>query len=276
MAPPLPLEIVLLLEDRNQRELFVHEAATLEMRLYATDDPGEVLSYVIHRQPDAVVLPIGRREEESVLLCRSIRKRSPREVLPILFVAYGGSLVESAQEARDLGADRLLSEHPPKALLERVRELVELPMEMDINDSEIIDLSWTADGIAIDESQLEDPATSDPEARAFAPGAGAMVLSTLDDPRGNLRRRLELLYNKLREVREEDYFTLLEVQADASSGEIFEAYLTLSQRFDVELWPVDAYRNLAVELDEIRESLQDAWNVLGNSYLRARYRAALL
>ncbi len=80
---------------------------------------------------------------------------------------------------------------------------------------------------------------------------------------------------KLTQVRLADYFTLLEVEPDASTWVIREAHERLARRFSARGWP---HRLSPVELealDEVGRGLADAQLVLGDDELRGRYQRAL-
>ncbi len=90
--------------------------------------------------------------------------------------------------------------------------------------------------------------------------------------------RLDLhpeLAAKLGQVRLADYFTLLEVEPEASTWVIREGHERLVRRFSARGWP---HRLTPLELealDEVGRGLADALLVLGDDELRGRYQRAL-
>ncbi len=84
----------------------------------------------------------------------------------------------------------------------------------------------------------------------------------------------EVLRRKLKEVRHEDYYTILEVRRGAEGAVIKEAYQRLRTRYDSERLDFDVVRRFYDEIDEIQDALEDAYAVLGDADLRERYRQA--
>ncbi len=85
---------------------------------------------------------------------------------------------------------------------------------------------------------------------------------------------LEVIRRKLREARHEDYFTLLEVRRGAEELVIKQAHQRLCARFDPEAIDFELARRVFQELAELRDALDDAWAVLGDSALREAYMNA--
>ena len=76
---------------------------------------------------------------------------------------------------------------------------------------------------------------------------------------------------KLREVRHENYFAILEVSIDAQPHTLRDAFQTQSRRFEAANIPPDVGQRWDEELREIRDAIADAWAVLGSDGLRERY-----
>lgn len=79
---------------------------------------------------------------------------------------------------------------------------------------------------------------------------------------------------KLREVRHEDYFVLLEVRRGAEGPTIRQAFGRLMARFDPQALDADLAHRLSEQLAEIRDAFEDAWAVLGDPQLRDAYMTA--
>jgi hypothetical protein len=84
------------------------------------------------------------------------------------------------------------------------------------------------------------------------------------------------LAGKLAEVRFGDYHAVLEVDAKASAYVIRERFKTLSALYRPTGWPGPLRAEDVPALDEIRRGVEDAFSVLGDPELRARYERALL
>lgn len=79
------------------------------------------------------------------------------------------------------------------------------------------------------------------------------------------------LRRKLRSVRHEDYFAILEVPRGAETPVIRDAFHKLVDRFDNQRISFDLQHRYHVEISEIRDAFEDAWAVLGDPKLRADY-----
>ena len=86
----------------------------------------------------------------------------------------------------------------------------------------------------------------------------------------------ERVRTRHRMVDEADYFALLGVRRDASSFEVQRAFEAARRDFSPESFPPELRRELARELDEIGRSLDEAYWILRDDQLRARYAANLL
>ena len=82
------------------------------------------------------------------------------------------------------------------------------------------------------------------------------------------------IQRKLREVRHEDYFALLEVRRGAEGPTIRQSFQRLMARFDPQALEPDLAHRLSEELAEIRDAFEDAWAVLGDPQLRDAYMVA--
>lgn len=76
-------------------------------------------------------------------------------------------------------------------------------------------------------------------------------------------------------VGESDYFLLLGVRRDASSFEIRRAYEAARRDFAADAFPAELQRELAVELDEITQLIEEAYRVLRDDRIRRAYLANL-
>jgi hypothetical protein len=77
-------------------------------------------------------------------------------------------------------------------------------------------------------------------------------------------------------VTEADYFALLGVRRDATAFEIRRAYQAARRDFAADCFPQDLRRELALELDEIANVLDEAFRVLRDDRLRLTYLSNLI
>lgn len=84
----------------------------------------------------------------------------------------------------------------------------------------------------------------------------------------------EIVRKKLREVRHEDYFTILEVRRGAETPVIRDAHSRLAARYDAARLDFELVHRCYQELAEICDALEDAWAVLGDNELRRAYLLA--
>jgi len=80
-----------------------------------------------------------------------------------------------------------------------------------------------------------------------------------------------VIEKKLRQVRHETYFDVLEVGSGVDEQRLRDAFASLWDRFARGAVPVDIARRFEAELDEVRDGLEDAYAVLSNQRLRAAY-----
>jgi hypothetical protein len=79
------------------------------------------------------------------------------------------------------------------------------------------------------------------------------------------------LRRKLKSVRHEDYFVILEVPRGAETAGIREAFHRMTGRFHNTRIPFDLQHRYHAELGEVRDAFEDAWAVLGDPKLRQEY-----
>ncbi len=76
-------------------------------------------------------------------------------------------------------------------------------------------------------------------------------------------------------VAEADYFALLGVRRDATAFEIRRAYQAARRDFAPDVFPHDLRRELALELDDINNVIDEAFRVLRDDRLRQTYLSNL-
>ncbi len=85
----------------------------------------------------------------------------------------------------------------------------------------------------------------------------------------------EQVRRKLKEVRHEDYYTILEVRRGAETPVIKDSFMRLAARYNSARLDFAIVHNCYQELAEIRDALEDAWAVLGDNELRRLYLSAV-
>lgn len=83
----------------------------------------------------------------------------------------------------------------------------------------------------------------------------------------------ESVMRKLKDVRHEDYYAMLEIRRGAESQTVREAFYRLYARFDPQKVDFELSHRYHAEFSEIRDALEDAWAVLGDPDLREPYLA---
>lgn len=247
---------VLIFGPGEDAELWNLAASEEGWALEFRNEPAAFLAALSTSDPSAIFLMLGEREEESILLCRSIRKRWADLLasVPVVLIARGGSLVESEAEAMENGADLYLEDLDPLACFQRLSqgaaeaELVDIDVDLELDLEDVKDLE---EGFA--------------ESRELIVRGGLALQPTA-------LASMEIA-EKLSQARSADYFTLLELSPQASLQEIQDAHRRLSRRFMPAAELGNSPSQLA--LTEISETLSEASLVLSNERLRRRYRDAL-
>lgn len=92
-----------------------------------------------------------------------------------------------------------------------------------------------------------------------------------EQPSEQARVDEEAVKRKLRAVRHEDYYAILELRRGAEGAVVREAFHRLVRRFDAREIDFEVARRFEDELAEIHDALEDAWAVLGDPKLREAY-----
>ena len=79
------------------------------------------------------------------------------------------------------------------------------------------------------------------------------------------------LKQRLKAVRHDDYYAILDVRRGAESQTVRQAFSRLYERFDPDSMPFELVREHQNAIDEIRDALEDAFAVLGDPELRRAY-----
>lgn len=145
-------------------------------------------------------------------------------------------------------------------------------------------------GVALKASQSPGETPQGPPQENTSYFGGDIILEPIDDaptttrelPRGSIFRRppsqilaqdlsAEEIRRKLKTVRHEDYYAVLEVRRGAEGQTVREAFHKLHARFDPRKVDFELAHRFQAELDEIRDAFEDAFAVLGDPQLREPY-----
>ncbi len=80
--------------------------------------------------------------------------------------------------------------------------------------------------------------------------------------------------DKMAQIKEASYFSILEISPQASGYEIRKAYRSLSGQFALERFAISELIDLREQVEVVREVLEEAYEILRNPELREAYRQA--
>ncbi|MEM1348446.1 MAG: hypothetical protein AAGI01_07830 [Myxococcota bacterium] len=233
--------------------------------------PNEGVRRLEATPPDLVLITDDTSQGRVRTLVAGIRGRPLGELVPLVLLSPVPKLSSDFDAVTELGVDAWLS---PESHVEEI--LSAIAEALDLSPGEFLDAGAAK---LVDDAQaflVEEvgPLNYSP------PGAPTERIE-----RGSLfpmRRApvragevdLDVLRRKLRDVRHEDYYTILELRRGAEGPVIRQAYQQLTARFDPEALSVELAQRFYAELQEIRDALEDAWAVLGDPQLRSEYLVA--
>lgn len=259
----------------------------------ATKLPAQGIRLFEQTPPDALLLLGGGQGAATRALVSAISSRPLGQLIPIIVMSHKPDSVATASEiAKELGVN---------AWLPRDTSAYHVLSEL----AEALDLTELVSQPLPESSHLGAPTTPprfDPEqmlSQETAPTREVMV--SLDPGDGHLpgtqpavarmdRHSLfpvratrtkdgelseEMVRRKLKEVRHEDYYTILEVRRGAETPVIKDAYMRIMARYDGARLDFELVHRCYQELAEIADAIEDAWAVLGDNDLRRRYLSAV-
>lgn len=235
---------------------------------------------------DLIVIADQKGSPRVETLARAIRNRPLGELTPILMLAPlppEGS-VEERLQSLDL-LQWLPPETPPEEILLAIEESFDLQLRADSSPPGLTESTTSGE---------QDQAPLPPDKEDYHGRAsyfdGALVLEPLDDlgpttrsvPRSSIFRgtttdtspgalSAEELKRKLKAVRHEDYYAILELRRGAEGQQVREAFHRLQTRFHPSSLPFELVHKFQDELDEILDAFEDAFAVLGDPDLRGPY-----
>ena len=224
--------------------------------------------------PDALIIVEESRAQRAATLVEAVRERPVGQLIPVIVISPPAPESFEVNAQVDAWFGRDVAEDDLRAELEEV-------------------LGETLE--PEDQPRPPQDAQGPAEGEGGSGAAGDYILEELDDfeeyeerPRRMSRSSVfagsssgpkssgerideEAVQRKLKEVRHEDYFAILEVRRGASGQTIREAFHGLFDAFDDRNLSFEIAHEFGDEIAEIRDALEDAWAVLGDPKLREDY-----
>ncbi len=236
---------------------------------------------------DLIVITDTRGGERVEILANAIRQRPLGQLVPLLLVC---PLPEGDATSDKIAALDLVDWLPPDITSTSLVEIIEDALDVDLRakDAPLADVDSRTEGDPSPPAHRPQKA-GDGSASYFG---GDVVLEPVDEPpsQRRIKRRdlfrsptsridpsddrvsAEDIERKLKAVRHDDYYTILELRRGAESQPVREAFHRLYDRFDPDALDFQLLRQYQDEVAEIRDALQDAFAVLGDPELRRAYR----
>lgn len=229
--------------------------------------PAAGVRQLEHTPPDAVVVFEDGGTDRLIALVDAIKKRPLGALTPVIVVSHD-------------------------ALADTQRKQMDVAAWVDIHGSDEALLTTLAERLGLDLTELttdeisRQATTMAPPIRVETPD---FVIEEIDDDRGPRQLKSSDIFperfnagnvddldeselrRKLRSVRHEDYFTILEIPRGAEPPSVREAFQRMNARFDANRISFDLQHRYHAELAEIRDAFEDAWAVLGDAKLRKAY-----
>lgn len=229
---------------------------------------------------DLVVIADNRGGSRIEILARALRQRPLGQLVPLLFI---GPLPEEESVEDKINDLDLVGWLPVKTSATDVVAEVEEALGAEIREDE------TAQEPVSPENTAATPDAGEHGSASYFDGD--VVLEPVDEaatpqrvdrnsifrsPSGQSSKAEQSvdadgIERKLKAVRHEDYYVILEVRRGAESQTVREAFHRLYARFDPESLDFRLVRQFQDEIDEIRDALEDAFAVLGDPDLRQSY-----
>ena len=222
-------------------------------------------TYRIHidSAPSAERIRLSRHP--AALILEGIRRKLDRTTLEKL-VGPPSTVIEVPDKDRLGGiinvSDLAAEERAALGAFDAQADLAQVARVAGIDVADLLPLAW---GLCV--LGLATARRTEPE---IAPESTALVgEADLEIDRERVRARWRL-------VTEADYFALLGVRRNATGFEIRRAYQSARRDFAADCFPNDLRRELAQELDDIAQVLDEAFRVLRDDRLRETYLSNLI
>lgn len=283
---PAPVELLVLLEHPGERPQWLRAAQRVGILLTTSNDTSELLSQFTSasRPPDAVLIPLGSREEESLLLFRALSKRqSRRHPSSVFFLDRGARILRTQDDAMRFGADGLLPDLPCVDLLASVLSRIDIPLDAEVPDEwePIIPPPPPPPKSHVDFSRASISARSTPRPQTPPPIPNSERLSLpripTHPPIPNLTQEAtQRIKSTLSLARTQHYFALINLPPSSPLPALQTALSDLASKLSPPHIPPEILTSLAADLTEIHQTLSDAWTILSHPSRLEAYRRAIL
>ena len=283
--------LVYIEDDSTHRELFL-EATSFNISLERSTDPGWLFIEFDKSPYDGVLLFLEEHETESLVACKSLRKHTMGSLVPIVMVGSEHSRIQNTEQAIGAGADQFCpASMSAKEILMTFGNLLNLAHDFEAEeqpppltapeylwlpgkepDQSDQDRSFAeADSLGTPPSEQIEGAFEEQEERYGADGAPRRVPAAFIP-----KVTSELLKRKLRAVRHEDYFAILEVRKGATARELKDGVDRLRRQYDPNNIAAPLCDRYLLEIREILDTIEDAWAVLSDVKLKKQYLKSIL
>jgi hypothetical protein len=221
--------------------------------------------YQVTADPTASAERIRLSRHPASLVLEGIRRKLDRTTLEKL-VGPPSTIVEIPDREK-LGSvinigDLANEERASIGAFDAQADLAQVARTLGVDVADVLPLAWGLVVLGLATARRTEPEVPDEST--------ALVGETdLAIDRERVRARWQL-------VSEADYFALLGVRRDATTFEIRRAYQTARRDFAADGFPTDLRRELARELEDIADVLDEAFRVLRDDRLRQTYLANLV
>jgi DNA-binding response OmpR family regulator len=213
--------------------------------------------------PTALVLE-GIRRKMGLERLRARLGPETTVVAPLKREDLSGALAEA-----DLSAEeRQAADH-----FDGRRTLAEIAVAARLGETGVYQLAYGL--VALGRARVTNQSVPPPAVTTDSGSAPQTIVAAATNGGADTTIDRERIIAKYAHVLEADYFTILGVRRDASGFEIRRAWENARRDYGADTFPADVQRDQAGELHEIAGVLDEAYHVLRNDDLRARYLAHL-
>jgi hypothetical protein len=222
-------------------------------------------SYRITLDPQPCAERIRLSRHPAALILEGIRRKLDRQALERL-IGPPSTVIEVPDRDRlggivNLG-DLVAEERAALTAFDGQADLAQVARSSGIEVADVLPLAWGLCVLGLATARRADTDIPDD-------GTALVGETDLAIDRERVRARWQL-------VSDADYFALLGVRRDATGFEIRRAYQSARRDFAADCFPGDLRRELARELDDIANVLDEAFRVLRDDRLRQTYLANLI
>lgn len=245
----------ILLIGRRTKDVASWLEASFEAVLNEARLPAAGLRELDATPPDVIILA-DDDSARMVTMLEAIRERPLGKLVPVVIVSED----RAPENTLDVLAWVAASEY--QKLIDLIAHEVEIPKKQ-AGTTEHSQADYVLEDLdEILESEPPQPPARFRTSEIFAARLEAREESELDA--SDVKKKLKI-------VRHEDYFSILEVPRGAQTPMIREAFQKQMARFDHKSVAFEIAHALHAEIEEIRDALEDAWAVLGDAKLRTTY-----